>query len=181
MLGQLSIAFGLCDRFHCCKQSIIKMAVLTGFVQWGGAKIVLAASKMWFLFYLFLFKIPKQSKVYREQISLAGFTLLSCIQRALKNHNQAHSAKERSDLTRLHLQSFCSSHDLNIALYTLIKNKIKFSSFIRKFRGIGCKVIYRLTISSYMVKIFVHFLLKPFLIYDFAPDPMWISSYMRKI
>jgi hypothetical protein len=25
---------------------------------------------------------------------------------------------------------------------TLIKNKIKFSSYIRKFRGIGCKVIY---------------------------------------
>ncbi len=25
---------------------------------------------------------------------------------------------------------------------TLIKNKIKLSSFIRKFRGIGCKVIY---------------------------------------
>ncbi len=24
----------------------------------------------------------------------------------------------------------------------LIKNKIKFSSYIRKFRGIGCKVIY---------------------------------------
>ncbi len=25
---------------------------------------------------------------------------------------------------------------------TLIKNKIKFSSYIRKFRGMGCKVVY---------------------------------------
>ncbi len=36
-----------------------------------------------------------------------------------------------------------------------------------------------------MVKIFVHFLIqyirKPFLIYDFAPDPIWISLHMRKI
>ncbi len=62
-------------------------------------------------------------------------------------------------------------------LFLLIKNKIKFSSYIRKFRGIGCKVIYDkrpphiwwkyLCISSYIRK--------PFLIYDFAPDPIWIS------
>jgi hypothetical protein len=47
VLGQLSIAFGLCDSFHCCKQYIIKMAVLTGFGYWGGrGEIILAASKM---------------------------------------------------------------------------------------------------------------------------------------
>ncbi len=67
---------------------------------------------------------------------------------------------------------------------TLIKKKMKFSSYIRKFRGIGCKVIYAwltnphiwwkyLCISSYIRK--------PFLIYDFAPDPIWISLYMMKI
>jgi 6-phosphofructokinase len=37
---------------------------------------------------------------------------------------------------------------------TPIKKKRKFSSYIRKFKGIGCK-----TTSSYMVKIFVHFLI----------------------
>ncbi len=66
---------------------------------------------------------------------------------------------------------------------TLIRKKIKLSSYIRKFRGIGCKVIYDLRpphiwwkylcISSYIRK--------PFLIYEFAPDPIWISLYMRKI
>ncbi len=40
---------------------------------------------------------------------------------------------------------------------TLIKKKIKFSSYLRKFRGIGCKIW--LMASSYMVKIFVHFLI----------------------
>jgi hypothetical protein len=57
----------------------------------------------------------------------------------------------------------------------LIKKKRKFSSYIRKFKGIGCKV-QRLTTSSYMVIIFVHFLIysimKPFLIYAFAPYPI---------
>ncbi len=37
------------------------------------------------------------------------------------------------------------------AQYTLIKKEIKLSSYIRKFRRIGCKVIW-LTASSYMVK-----------------------------
>ncbi len=36
----------------------------------------------------------------------------------------------------------------------LIKKKITFSSYLRKFRGIGCTVIY----DAFMVKIFVLFL-----------------------
>ncbi len=60
---------------------------------------------------------------------------------------------------------------------TLIKKKIKLSWYVRKFRGIGCKVIYDyrpphiwwkyLCITSYIRK--------PFFIYDFAPDPMHLN------
>ncbi len=42
---------------------------------------------------------------------------------------------------------------------TLIKNKIKFSSYIRKFGGSDGKSYMTITTSSYMVKIFVHFLI----------------------
>ncbi len=40
-----------------------------------------------------------------------------------------------------------------------------------------------LTASSFMVKYLCisSYIRKPFLIYDFAPDPIWISLYMRKI
>ncbi len=40
-----------------------------------------------------------------------------------------------------------------------------------------------LTASSYIVKYFriSSYIRKPFLIYDFAHDPIWISLYMRKI
>ncbi len=40
-----------------------------------------------------------------------------------------------------------------------------------------------LTASSYMVKYLSisSYIRKPFLIYDFAPDPIWTSFYMRKI
>jgi hypothetical protein len=40
-----------------------------------------------------------------------------------------------------------------------------------------------LTASSYMVKYFriSSYMREPFLIYDFATDPIWISLYMRKI
>ncbi len=40
-----------------------------------------------------------------------------------------------------------------------------------------------LTASSFMVKYLriSSYIRKPFLIYDFAPDPIWISLYMRKI
>jgi hypothetical protein len=55
----------------------------------------------------------------------------------------------------------------------LIKNKIKFSSYIRKFRGIGCKVMTNVLLI-YGEK-FAHFLIYyealPH-IYDFAPDPI---------
>ncbi len=40
----------------------------------------------------------------------------------------------------------------------IIKNKIKFSSYIRKLRGIECKVIYDYMASSYEEK-FAHFLI----------------------
>jgi hypothetical protein len=58
-----------------------------------------------------------------------------------------------------------------VVIYTDRKEN-KISLDIRKFRGIGCKVI------------FAHFLVyerKPFLIYDCAPDPILISLYMRKV
>ena len=42
---------------------------------------------------------------------------------------------------------------------TLIKNKIKFSSHLRKFRGIGCKVIFTNGLLKYGEKF------APFLIY----------------
>jgi hypothetical protein len=44
---------------------------------------------------------------------------------------------------------------------TLSKKKRKFSSYIRQFIGIGCAKYYMKDIktSSYMVKIFVHFLI----------------------
>ncbi len=43
------------------------------------------------------------------------------------------------------------------------QKKIKFSSYIRKFRGLGTK--------KYVTN---------FLIYDFAPNPVWISLYINK-
>ncbi len=71
-------------------------------------------------------------------------------------------------------------------LSTLIKNKRKFSSYIRKFRGIGCTVILYMTndLLTYGENIcaFPHICIrKPFLVYDFAPDPICISLYMKKI
>jgi hypothetical protein len=67
--------------------------------------------------------------------------------------------------------------------HTLIKKKIKFSSYTRKFSGIGCMQSHIwLTVSSYIGKILriSSYIRKAFLIYDFAPDPIWISLYMRK-
>jgi hypothetical protein len=43
-----------------------------------------------------------------------------------------------SRLFQVNIYSYCHFS----TYYTLIKNKIKFSLYIRKFRGIGCKVIY---------------------------------------
>jgi hypothetical protein len=77
-------------------------------------------------------------------------------------------------------------------LGTLVKNKIKFSSYVRKLRGIGILKNGRqyrshpvwLTASSYKREKNLRissFIRKPFLIYDFAPNPIWISLYLRKI
>ncbi len=51
-------------------------------------------------------------------------------------------------------------------------------------KGSGAKSYIWLTASSsYMVKNLriSSYIRKPFLIYDFATDPIWISLYMRKI
>ncbi len=69
-------------------------------------------------------------------------------------------------------------------MYTaLIKKKIKFSSYIRKFRMEQLQSHLWLTASSYMGKYLriSSYIRKPFLIYDFATAPFWISLYMRKI
>ncbi len=65
----------------------------------------------------------------------------------------------------------------------LIKNKIKFSSYIRKFRVEQLQSHIWIKASSYMGKYFCisSYIRKPFLIYDFATAPLWISLYMRKI
>ncbi len=64
-----------------------------------------------------------------------------------------------------------------------IKKKIKFSSYIRKFRVEQLQSHIWLTDSWYMGKYLriSSYIRKPFLIYDFATDPLWISLYMRKI
>ncbi len=65
----------------------------------------------------------------------------------------------------------------------LIKKKIKFSSYIGKFRVEQLQSHIWLTASSYMGKYFCisSYIRKPFLIYVFATAPLWISLYMRKI
>ncbi len=65
----------------------------------------------------------------------------------------------------------------------LIKKKIKFSSYIRKFRAEQLQSHIWLTASSYMGKYLriSSYNRKPFLIYDFAAALLWISWYMRKI
>ncbi len=73
---------------------------------------------------------------------------------------------------------------LHTALYsmycTLIKNKIKFSSYIRKFTLDRLQSHIWLTTSSYMVKYLrlFSYIRKPFLICDFATDIIWISLYI---
>ncbi len=58
------------------------------------------------------------------------------------------------------------------SVFTLIKKKLKFPHILDRVQSHVW-----LTTSSYIVKIFVNFLIirKPFLIYDFAPDPIRIS------
>ncbi len=65
----------------------------------------------------------------------------------------------------------------------LIKKKIKFSSYIRKFWMEQLQIHIWLTASSYMRKYLriSSSIRKPFLIYNFATAPFWISLYMQKI
>ncbi len=65
---------------------------------------------------------------------------------------------------------------------TLIKNIIKFSSYMRKFRMEQLQSHIWLTASSYMSCMGKYlrissYIRKPFLIYDFATIPLWISLY----
>jgi hypothetical protein len=55
----------------------------------------------------------------------------------------------------------------------MIKKKRKFSSYVRKFRGIGCKAYMTngLLIYGEIFALFLIYFRKPFLIYDFAPGP----------
>ncbi len=64
----------------------------------------------------------------------------------------------------------------------LIKKTIKFSSYKGKFR-VEQLQSHILTASSYMGKYLPisSYIRKPFLIYNFATAPLWISLYMRKI
>ncbi len=66
---------------------------------------------------------------------------------------------------------------------TLIKKKIKFSSYIRKFRMAQLQSHIWLTASSYKYKYLgiSSYVRTPFLIYDCVTAPLLISLYMRKI
>ncbi len=66
---------------------------------------------------------------------------------------------------------------------TLIKKKIKCSSYIRKFRMEQLQSYIWLTASSYIEKSLriSSYIRKPFLIYAFATAPLWVSIFMRKI
>ncbi len=60
---------------------------------------------------------------------------------------------------------------------------LKFSSYIRKFRMEQLQSDIWLTASSYMGKYLriSSYIMKHFLIYDFATVPLWISLHMKKI
>jgi hypothetical protein len=66
---------------------------------------------------------------------------------------------------------------------TLIKNKIKFSSYMRKFRMESLQSHILLTSSSYMLKYLriSSYIRNPFIICDFATALFLISLYRRKI
>ncbi len=72
----------------------------------------------------------------------------------------------------------CHWYECNLSASTLIKKKNKFSSYIRKFRMEQLRSHIWLTASSYL-RISSN-IRQPFLIYDFATAPLWISLYMRK-
>ncbi len=78
------------------------------------------------------------------------------------------------------------TEEVKIVLEILLctdKKKIQFPLYIRKFRRDRLQNHKWLTASSYKVKYLriSSYIRKPFLIYDFATDPIWISLYMRKI
>ncbi len=81
------------------------------------------------------------------------------------------------------LQSFWRFLPLDVPYRALIKNNIKFSAYMRKFRMEQLQSHKWLTNSSYMGKYLCisSYIRKPFLIYDFATAPLWISLYIRKI
>ncbi len=66
---------------------------------------------------------------------------------------------------------------------TLMKKKIKFSSYIRKFGVEQVQSHIWGRASWYMRKCanISSYMRKPLVIYDFATAPFWISSYIRKI
>jgi hypothetical protein len=68
-------------------------------------------------------------------------------------------------------------------VYTDKKKKIKFSSYIRKFRRERLHSHIWLRASSNMTKYLCIslYIRKPFLLYDFSTASVWISLYMRKI
>ncbi len=70
-----------------------------------------------------------------------------------------------------------------LQLWALIKKKIKFSSYISNFRMEQLQSHIWLTASSSYMGKYLHissYIRKPFLIYDFATAPLWISLYVRK-
>ncbi len=77
----------------------------------------------------------------------------------------------------------CTMNSSDFPWITLIKKKIKFSSYIRKFRREQLRSHIWLTAASFMGKYFriSSYIRKPFLIYDFGTAPLWISLYMKKI
>ncbi len=79
-------------------------------------------------------------------------------------------------IIRESLQRFCLET-------TLINKKIKFSSYVRKFKMEQLQSHIWLSASSYMGKYLriSSYIRKPFLMYDFATAPFIISLYMRKI
>ncbi len=63
---------------------------------------------------------------------------------------------------------------------TLIKKKIKFPSYVRKFRMEQLQSHIWLTAFSYKYLAISSYVRTPFLIYDFVTAPLLISLYMKK-
>ncbi len=91
--------------------------------------------------------------------------------------------------TELVLKFFRSTL-LRTAMFTLIKKKIKLSSYIGKIRVEQLQSHIWRTASSKKKKkkknmgkylCISSYIRKPFLIYDFATALLWISQYMRKV